>query len=403
MSKKTIQQFAHFDNNIFPFVVQEGTIITKVPPAYYHVTATPTGQIFLTKKSDKLNLPEKIYGSTNERAARMWRSYDNVSGPLAAGLFGSKGAGKTLLSNVVANQAIERGIPVIDVSSSFSTDKDYLDFLNSIGECVIIFDEFLKHLSKLGDSTEHDKREIASDRQDEMLTFFSGSNNNKRMVLLIDNESGLLSNFFRDRPGRMRYLYQYKGIESDVVQNVATDAGLSVDKVDSLVTYAKRFQCTFDTINEIVKEWVLFPNDTIESITSIMNVPSMTPDTKLKAKIVSFKHTDGDYIIENELATVSSRGTVSFTATYPNPFYGKIYSNAEEFDTDSKMDAYSYEYYLGNKDKPRLHDEFTVHDYQLVAVKGNRQAYIAQGGDLELTIELLEQEEVAPMFNFNFL
>lgn len=397
MSKTTIQQFAHFDDNIYPFVIQEGTIISKVPPAYYHVGMGMSGP-FLVQKSKSLNLPAKIYGSTISRSSRIWSAYDSNNAAMAAGLFGSKGAGKTLLSNVIANQAIERGLPVIDVSSSFSTDKAYLNFLNSLGECVIIFDEFLKHLSKMGDKEHESKNEMAEGRQDEMLTFFSGSNNSKRLVLLIDNSAYMLSTFFKDRPGRMRYMFNYAGVETDVVMNVAKDAGLPDTKIDTLVTYAKRYSCTFDTINEIVKEWVLFPEDTLEDITNIMNVPSIFELPSQKGRVVSFKHSEG-WTLENELCEMDSQGRVVVNAQYPNELYGKNFKTKEEL--QEYDDDYGWDYYQKVKDQPMIQHSYTMNDRSLVALKGNMFAY--KDAVAELQVELFEAVKPEPKFNLDLL
>jgi hypothetical protein len=403
MTSKTLQQFAKFDDNVYPFRIQEGTIIDSVPPAYYHVASNGPGSYYLTQKSEDLKLPEKIYGSTLPRAARIWSAFHAQSQPMAVGLFGAKGAGKTLLSTVIANQAIALGLPVVDVSASFSTDKAYLAFLNSLGNCVIVFDEFLKHLSKQGDVVEQSKSDIALGRQDEMLTFFSGSNNSKRLVILIDNQQYMLSDFFKNRPSRMRYSFDYKGIETEVVMSIAKDAGLNEAKSSMLATYAQRYGCTFDTVKEIVNEWVLFPEDTIEEITGIMNVPRIYQPKKNNARIVSFKHNNVDFSLDNELAEECD-GSVYFSLSRTNPFFGKVFETEEEFNKyrDEDLEDYSwidFDDYQSDVKNRRMTERFNVGNSNLVAMKSNMVFY--KTPDFTLQVEIMGLAEVEPIFDVN--
>lgn len=404
MSKPAVkQQFAHFDNNIYPFQIQEGTIIDKVPAAYYHVKKS-IGGYYLEKKSDNVPLPEKIYGSATARAKRFWKTYDAQTNPMAVGLFGAKGAGKTLLSSVVSNIAIgERGLPVVDVSNSFSTESGYLEFLNTIGECVIIFDEFLKHLGKLGDLTEHSQGDISAMRQDEMLTFFSGTQNPKRLVVLIDNQKHQLSDFFRDRPGRMHYMFQYHGVEKEVVEALCKDAGLSQSVTDELVTYTtRRRQVTFDSVNAIIKELVLYPEDTLEYVTSILNVPDNFKEADINVKVVSFvwnkENTGNNYRLKNQLAKLTSADTVVLEVEYENPLFGKVFANEEEL--DQFTDDYGWDWYQKNKDTQWIADQYRVGGQDLVAVRGDTQVY--KGNCLEVAIELMPRAAYGKTSDFSF-
>lgn len=396
MSVQKQRKYAINRNTVHPFFQQEGSVVDRIPVGYYVIKQSLFGY-YLEKQADSIPLPSRIYGSTNSRANRIWSVFDRKEGAMSVGLFGSKGAGKTLLSNVVAQMGIERNMPVIDVSTSFSTSSDYLDFLNNLGSCVVIFDEFLKKLSKMSDSEsssdEYQRRKVAQDRQDEMLTFFQGSQNSKRLVMLIDNNSHMLSEFFRDRPGRMHYCFNYSGVEAEVVHQLAIDAKLSADKIETLQTYSRRYGCTFDVINEIITEWLAFPDDTLESITGIMNVPTLMPAYTIKARITKCELEEG-YLESTGIATYGgSNNSLTIVATKPNPFYNHAEVSEDEWDETKfyREDDYGYKYFLKNRLSPTLETQIGFSDRELVGVRGDEYAYDAPGKG-KIVVKLMEPE-----------
>lgn len=386
--------------SVLPFQQQEGSIVDFVPAAYYKVASHPFMGYYLERVSENVEIPTQIYGSTLPRVQRIFESYEETVGSLGVGLFGKKGAGKSLLASVVAHHAIiTKGIPVIDVSDSFSTSPAYLEFLNSIDECVIVFDEFLKHLSKLSgdpaESDQHDRRSqlagTAKERQDEMLTFFQGTHNKKRLIMLIDNQTYMLSEFLTDRPGRMRYMYNYEGVEREVVEALAESNGIHGDKVSQLVMYSLKYRVSFDVINEIIKEWARYPSETLEELTGILNVPTLTPDTITKVKVISFlPPKEGAFAkaaLVSELGKMDSRGTVSIQVERPNEIYNAPKLTEKEFD-ESEWDYMEYERFLELREKPLVTQDFRAGIDNLVAIKGNQQMFETDG--VTFVIETLD-------------
>jgi hypothetical protein len=387
--------------NVLSFQEQEGSVVDKVPAGYYKVEFHPFMGYYLTRVSDTVAIPEQIFGSTLPRVKRIFESYAEAEGSLGVGLFGKKGAGKSLLASVVANKAITLGLPVIDVSDSFKTDSDYLEFLNSIEECVIVFDEFLKHLSKLDavqspDSDTYERnnqrKSTASDRQDEMLTFFQGTHNRKRLIMLIDNQQYMLSEFLTDRPGRMRYMYVYEGVEREVVEALAKHHGIPEDKTQQLVMYSIKYRVSFDVVNEIIKEWSRYPEETLEQLTEVLNVPTLRPVVTTKVRVVSYTpdpthEVNGKSSLVSELGTMDSNGLVNITIERPNDMYNSPLLSKEEHE-DSAYDYMDYDVYLEERKKPTETLEFRANTGDLVGIKGNRSMYTTSG--VSFVIETLD-------------
>lgn len=394
---KVLQQYRIAGTNIFAHKTQEGSVVDKIPPGYYKVESHPFMGYYLSKEADTVVVPEKIYGSTTERSQRIWNSFDNTLNPLGVGLFGTKGAGKTLLSNLIAKQAIEdRGLPVIDVSSTFTIESDYLDFLNSLGNVVIIFDEFIKRLGNIRRSSEDNDsaRDVARKRQDEMLPFFSGTNNSKRLIIMIDNTTMGLSEFIADRPGRMRYSFNYTGVEESVIRALCKDNSIPDNKTDELVTYATRNLSSFDVVNEIIKEMVLYPNDNLADITKIMNVPSMFVGTSLQAQVLNFdnskvKHPFIKWQLNNELCVIDSEGSLRVEVHSNNPFKEFNFKNEEEFDEHDISDYYSWTSYQSNKSLEKLTDNFVINRRQLLSMRGTNRVY--SSGDYTITVNVMDE------------
>lgn len=389
--------------NVMSFQQQEGSIVDSVPPAYYKVEYHPFMGYYLTRVSENVSIPEQIFGSTLPRVQRIFEAYKDSIGSLGVGLFGKKGAGKSLLASVVAHRAIEQGIPVIDVSDSFKTDTAYLEFINSIDECVIVFDEFLKHLSKLDnnaplDGDNHDRnnqrKANANDRQDEMLTFFQGTHNKKRLVMLIDNQQYMLSEFLTDRPGRMRYMYVYEGVEREVVEALAEHHGIPYEKIQQLVMYSLRFKVSFDVINEVIKEWVKYPEETLEQLTEVLNVPTLRPVVTTKVRVISFTpdatledNANAKASLVSELGTLDSHGIVEIQIQRPNDMFNLPMLTKEEHD-QSEYDYMPYEVYLKERETPLETFGLRASTSDLTAIKGNRSMYTTAG--VTFVIETLE-------------
>lgn len=378
MSVQTVEnKFAVHGKNVFPFTQQVGSVVSKIPAGLYKIKQGMFGY-FLAKECDNITLPEKIYGSTVERAHRIMSAYNSSKTSTGVGLFGKKGAGKSLLSSVIAQNAINNGLPVIDVSDSFDTDKDYLNFIDTLGNSVIIFDEFLKHLSKLNKSDENNSSdsEHAKRNQDKLLNFFQGVNTPKRLIVMIDNSSYSLSDFLLDRPGRMRYMFNFTGVESEVVQALASNAGLNEESIEQLVTYSAKYKPSFDVINAIIDEWVKYPEDSLTEITTILNVPTIRSHDTVKAKVLEFTPTTDNCTLENELTDFDyDTCGVYIKISLPNPYFLLDLPSEDDYDSTDLSNKIGYTTIIENHKNPVITVNKRVNSSELVGIKDNKYAY----------------------------
>lgn len=409
MSSTIKKQFRISGATVHPFTHTVGSVVDQVPPGLYVIQESMFGY-YLEKKADHVSLPEKIYGSTMSRADRIMDTFNRKPAAMAVGLFGNKGAGKTLLANVLANRAISEGKAVIDVSHNFSTSAAYIEFINSLGNTVVVFDEFLKHLSKLGSESQNSsdddriKRINARDRQDELLTFFQGTDNSKRLVILIDNNHSMLSEFLLDRPGRMRYYFTYTGVETAVVEALAKDADLTDQQTEALCTYSRRYKVTFDVINEIIDEWKNHPDETLEELVEIMNVPNIYGKATYKAQVMTFDQSkEGVQLaLTNELIEISSDGSFSLQLTRPNPFFNLPEMSREEWEkTDFYHDDdFGYGTFTKHRLNPQIPTSYGFNDSCLIGIKDGMSAYENRG--VTITVKELTDKAFNASHTLNF-
>lgn len=383
-----LKKFAISGDNVFPFKQTEGSIVDQIPPGLYTIEFSPMVGYYLRKKADSIELPEKIYGSTIPRADRSFDIYDKTVEPLTIGLFGSKGAGKTLLANVLAQKGIDRNMPVIDVSASFTIEKEYLAFIESLGSVVVLFDEFLKKLSNLDipvdeESNYHAKRERANTAQDNLLTFLQGTGNAKRLTILIDNDSAMLSQYIKDRPGRMRYLYNYEAIEPAVVEAVGQDAGLNAAQIEELVLYTQLTQTTFDVMRVIIQEWTFFPGVPLSDITDVLNVPSVRsyePET-FKVEVLE-RGPESRFQETGKLEGKAVGKSIVISVNVSNPHVEKeLVEKDNYYDDDELCEVFTgYGDYQKNRLNPLIKREFYLNAQNLIGYSATKRKYRLECG-----------------------
>lgn len=394
MSAVMLKKFAISGDNVFAFKQTEGSVVDVIPAGLYSIENHPFAGYYLKKKSDHIELPAAIYGSTLDRAARCFSTFDRTAEPLTIGLFGSKGAGKTLLANVMAQEAIDRGMPVIDVSDSFTIDRDYLAFIESLGSIVVLFDEFLKRLGSLDLPISDDERKYnaksarADAAQDNMLTFLQGTGNSKRLTILIDNKSDNLSDYIKDRPGRMRYRYDYESIEPEVVQAVGKDAGLTEAQIESLVIYTQTTHATFDVLRVIVQEWTFFPTATLSDITKVLNVPSVNSYESILYSVKLLDVPKGsEYSKSSDNEGVGEGRNIRIKLNKVNTkMHDELLGKEAYYDSDDNLDDVynNYEDYRRNHKTPVIERDIYLTQRHLIGYSGTKRKYLVEGITIEV-------------------
>jgi hypothetical protein len=229
-----------------------------LPVGNYTVCRDPlTGEYYL-EDSEPFVLPPKLYGKTSQWADRILSSFAAVTDGHQLGvlLSGEKGSGKTMLAKVLG---VKSGLPVIIVNAPFTEDR-FMRALQAIEQpALILFDEFEKLYNK--------------DAQAQVLTLFDGvyTARNKLMVLTV-NDRYAVREFFHNRPGRLRYAIDYKGLDATFIQEYCKDNLNNPDYLeDILKTSVGCGVLNFDMLQALVRELNTY-GGTVEDTVEVLNV-----------------------------------------------------------------------------------------------------------------------------------
>jgi len=252
--------------NIKPIML--GDLVTgnkKLPAGIFNLVHNPVmDKLEIIPAADRrFKLPDKIYGRLPDYAHHFWDAYTKTKDNLGVLLTGEKGTGKSELSKLICNLAVDNQYPVLNVYSVEEKKiPELIELVESLGDIVIFMDEFGKNFPVY--------------LQDKLLPLLSSSNGGKKLFLITENSYFLLSTFIRSRPGRARYHLDFKRLESEVVEEYMADFPISKQfKEQILRFYEKSNRFTFDYLKTLIAEHITFPNMPFEDLVKLLNIDEL--------------------------------------------------------------------------------------------------------------------------------
>ena len=235
----------------------DNVILDKLPPHTYNVAFHIELGFYLTRSPD-FTLPPKLYGNTAKVSERILRTFQDRSNSTGVLLVGTKGSGKSLAMKKTALDGQALGIPVIIVGSAFKGDA-FNKFIQSIEqEAILIFDEFEKVYDK--------------DDQNVLLTLFDGIFSSKKLFLLTVNDKYGMNEYMQNRPGRIYYYLEYKGLETQFIREYCEDKLKNPNHLEQILQYSGLFKdFNFDMLQALVEELNRY-DETVKEALSILNI-----------------------------------------------------------------------------------------------------------------------------------
>lgn len=245
----------------------------KLPAGNYVIKKNEmTGELYL-EQIDKFEFNGKLYGDTAKRADRILYAFEDRPATTGVMLTGEKGSGKTLLAKMLSIKGYEKEIPTIVINAPWCGDS-FNAFIQSIEQpLIVVFDEFEKV---------YDEHE-----QEAMLTLLDGVYPTKKLFVLTCNDKWRVNSHMRNRPGRVYYSLEYKGLEADFIREYCEDNLNAKEHIDRIVGIAGTFdQFNFDMLKALVEEMNRFNETPQEAMTMLNTKPEYGASSRYKIKLV---------------------------------------------------------------------------------------------------------------------
>lgn len=226
-------------------------LFKKNLPAGFYTTAVSQGQIFLNQ-ADPLKIPAKIYGDSTERMNRIITSFKATDKNLGVLLYGESGSGKSLLAKQVCVELSSEHPVIIVLPEHIEIIGKYIESIDD--RCVFFIDEFEKMFEK-------------AEHQDALLSIIDGTSSKSNLFLFTANEKNKINRFFFNRPGRIRYVYEYESLPDNTVLEILKDVlndKNRVEEISMVISYLK--EPSFDVVCSIAQEANLYPHFTIKQL-----------------------------------------------------------------------------------------------------------------------------------------
>lgn len=314
--------------------------VDVLKPMVYSVGFSEMMGYFLNIQKDKFELPDVIFGNHKSRVAKVINTFNDRDSSTGVLLTGNKGSGKTMLTEMVSNELIEQGLPVVLINEEFTGDG-FFNFINSLGDCVLIFDEFAK---------------VYEEYQDSLLGLLDGTLSGKRLVLLTENDCYRISRFMLNRPGRIFYHFDYDKLDESAIREFCVYHGVEAVIDDILYVSRRVNDFSIDILQSIVEDYKRY-NEPVDEIIKDLNID--WNDLDLSVEIVSIKDPTG-----HESTTIEGSPYISERKIKSRDFCYITYRNKKNdvMSVDVDVDDIVFE------DNETIIFE-TNHDYKVLGIK----------------------------------
>ena len=282
-----------------------------LPAGNYVIKKDPMSGPRFLEGIDSFEIKGKIYGDTEKTARRILNTFQDRPASTGVMLTGEKGSGKSLLAKMLSVNAAQMAVPTIVINAPWSGDE-FNSFLQKIDQpCVILFDEFEKVYDR--------------DDQESILTLLDGVFPSKKLFILTCNDKWRVDSHMRNRPGRIYYMMEYKGLDQNFIVEYCMDNLDATEHIHSICKIASMFdQFNFDMLKALVEE---------------MNRYDETPQEALKFLNAKPEFSDeARYDVELQVGGIDIPKNLADTNWHGNPFTQTIDIDYKVFGTGKKKE-----------------------------------------------------------------
>ena len=332
----------------------------ELPAGNYVIKQNPMNKQFYLEQVDAFEIKGKLYGKTNRHAERILNTFKDRGISTGVMLTGEKGSGKTLLTKKISIMAAAEGIPTILINQPWCGDA-FNSFIQTIEQsCVVLFDEFEKVYDK--------------DQQEAILTLLDGVYPSKKLFLLTCNDKWRVDHHMRNRPGRIFYMIDFKGLDIEFVREYCEDNLLNKAHINAVCNISTIFgQFNFDMLKAMVEDMNRYGETPQEVITILNAKPEFSSEVNFEVNL----QIDGLDVELTDLGRKIWNG---------NPLTEEIEINFKDYDADDEdSDVPGLVSATGSKGEEKSWHwncvSFTPQELLKVDAANNRFIFVNEDGD----------------------
>jgi len=230
----------------------------NLPVGTYTVGWDEMNSRFFLSMVANLEISGKVYGDTNKVTERIFTTFMDRPASTGVMLAGEKGSGKTLQAKKLSHIGLQNNIPTIIINQPWHGEL-FNQFMQTIDQpTIILFDEFEKT---------YDEQKS----QEALLTLFDGVYPSKKMFVITCNDSYRINQHLKNRPGRIYYRKDYKGLEREFIEEYCRDNLKNQANMEGVCKIAVAFsEFNFDILKAMVEEMNRY-DETAQETMSFLN------------------------------------------------------------------------------------------------------------------------------------
>lgn len=241
----------------------ESVVHQKLPNFVYTLSFNQQTQEVFLEKRENLSFNHKVYDFDSAFVEHVLKTYEHSTSNLGILLNGVKGCGKSVTAKMICQSLQEKGLPIVIIDQIV---PGMVEFLSKISQPFVMFVDEYEKIFNIGLGQHGDIL---------LLTLMDGMHTSKypNVFVLTCNNLHINENLI-NRPGRLRYLKQYKELSLDLVKIIIDDLllkDLQHFKGEILHFLSTLQLVTIDVVMTVVKE-VNIHRQSPEKFSSFLNL-----------------------------------------------------------------------------------------------------------------------------------